>query len=251
MHRVLSLGLASTLLIAFSFGMLAGCGEDPISEATTTDFSGHWTLTTTVLTKSICLSIEPRVESVSITQTGSSARLVFEDYEANGSVRDGILTASGSIPSGEAIEFELTRQSDALSGTARIDGADCSEIRTARGTPRVPPADFSGFWSFQLVVVAKLCPGVVDYPDCFGIIQSGSDLIIVDDELGNLTGTVTGNVATVTRDNAEVATSLTLTIDPETLDVSGVVTEVVKAQECSTDFTITGMRQIERCADEG
>jgi hypothetical protein len=187
------------LWLVLTIPCLGGCGDQTAGPGQPADFSGEWVLVSTLAQKMPCPVAELdeiSIEEVRIEQAGNSARLDFADYSVLGEVIDGVLYASGSSSGGRSLNLELRPAAQTLHGTALLLADGCHENRSVVARPRTADADFSGHWEFQLRVVGdEGCEIIVDYVDCFRIFQSGSELLVVDDVGGNLSGQVFGDVA--------------------------------------------------------
>jgi hypothetical protein len=231
----------------------AGCGDDPAGTSAPNDFSGDWTLVSTIVQKAACLGGQPSevlIEEVTISQDGAAVTLEFADASLQGTAVDGVLNASGELADGEAVAFELVKNGSSLSGSVRIDGDGCQERRTVVATRRVEDADFSGHWALQLTVVGEGgCSYIVDYSDCFRIFQTDRDLLVIDADAGNLFGKVTGNVAELERDTPAENTWLILYINGSENRLTGSAYRYFSADPCRTDLEFVAVPHDGPCSN--
>jgi len=237
------------------FLFAAGCESDDggANLETGPDLTGNWVVATAAVQKAPCESTglgDTGIEAVTITQTGSDVVLEFATYAATGSLEGDVLTADGLLPGGEDIAFSLTVQAGRLEGNVRIEGDTCGEDRVAVLTPRLDDVDFSGHWEFDLDVIGEDgCDHIQDYQDCFRIFQDGDDLLVVDDDAGNLFGMAIGNVAEIVRDQPEEVTSLVFFQDPDAESLDGTAIRVFLELECRTNLVFRGVRSNQPCAN--
>jgi hypothetical protein len=246
-------GTVPILAVAFAGLIVAGCDDDPMSSAGDPRFEGQWVLVSTVVAKTSCPA-QPGdflVEEVRITQQGQVVELEFADYVVSGTVDGGVLVADRSLPQSGSFHLELSRAGDVLEGVAEVQDESCQQQRSVVARPRTDDRDFSGFWGFTLTVVGEDgCDAIVDYDDCFGILQDGVDLLVVDDEVGNLNGMVLGDVARIDRDTETEITSLLFAIDPAGDRLTGTAIRTFPAVPCRTVLDFVGIRREQPCAGE-
>jgi hypothetical protein len=233
--------------------LAAGCGDDPAGSPTPNDFSGDWTLVSTVVQKAVCLGGQPSdmlIEEVTIFQDGAAVTLEFADHSLQGTAVDGVLIASGTLADGESVIFDLSKSYSRLQGTVQIDGDGCQERRTVIATRRGQDADFAGHWALQLTVVGEGgCSYIVDYSDCFRIFQTGRDLLVIDEDAGNLFGKVTGNVAELERDTRAENTWLILYINGSEDRMTGSAYRYFSADSCRTGLEFVALLRDQPCSN--
>ena len=235
--------------------LLGGCGDDSTGAVRSPDFSGEWILVSTLAQKMPCLVgelDEIAIEEVHITQEGNLARLDFVDYSVPGEIVDDVLYANGSSAAGRPLSLELTRRAQSLDGNVLLLGDGCHENRSVVARRRIVDADFSGHWEFQLRVIGQDgCEEIVDYNDCFRILQNDGDLLVVDDIGGNLTGRVYGDVAQIQRETEQEKTSLVFYFNADRSQLSGNAIRAFASLGCRSDLVFEGSRSSVPCAQHG
>lgn len=241
----------TALMIGLAISFAMACDDDPVSQPTVPDFEGQWILISTVVAKAACLDAQPddfSIEEVDIRQDGNDVTLTFADYAVAGLIERGVLVAEGELPDAATLRVELARSGDLLEGAAEISSEGCREQRTVLARPRTADANLDGHWGFELTVVGEEgCPHISDYLDCFRIFQTGSDLLVVDDEGGNLAGQVIGDVAQIDRDTATEITSLLFHVDAADR-LTGTAIRLFPDLECRTVLSFVGHLRQEPCA---
>ena len=244
----------SYVLLSVFLLAVVGCDENPTDDGgdDTTNFQGSWTLVSTLVQKRACTTgefNETQVEGFTLSQLGDEVTLDFGDYIATGSASESSFEASGTLPGGETIQFEFSKDGKNLTGTVSTEGVDCSELRNSIAKPRIGDSNFSGHWHFDLSVKAPGgCSFLDDYSDCFRILQTGRDLLVVDDEGGNLIGRVTGDVAEIERQTEDEITWLLFNINASEDALTGDAFRKFPQAACRTDLKFVGAVSEEPCA---
>lgn len=241
-----------TIFICIAALALTGCGSDGSGPEPAGDFAGDWVLVQTIVQKAACLGGEPSdtlVDELAIQQDGSSVLLQFAGFAIAGSITDGALMASGQMEGGEAISVEFRRSGSEILGELTIEGDGCQELRSVVGRRLGPDRDFNGHWGLQLTVMSEGgCEFIQDYVDCFRIIQDEfGDLLVVDEDAGNLWGEVTGGVAKIERDTLEENTWLIMYLSADGQRMSGSVYRYFSDPGCATDLSFTAVLRQEDC----
>lgn len=240
--------LLSALLIA-----LFGCDKSPTGDEDPdgTNFQGAWTLVSSLVQKAPCNSQEldeTVVDAFTLSQSGHEVTLEFDGYSVAGMATESSFTAAGTLPGGDSIRLDFSKNGGELEGSIEIEGGSCSELRSAIAKPRVGDANFSGHWHFQLMVEGPGgCEFLTDYNDCFRILQTGRDLLVVDDEGGNLHGTVTGTVAEIERHTENEVTWLLFHLDEGTRTLTGDAFRRFLDAGCRTDLDFVGAVSSQPC----
>ena len=242
-----SLALCAALLV------LAACGNEQGSPSQS-DFRGDWVVISNAAQKQPCeiTALERLLlHELHIDQDGSTVLVDYDGVVMNGNVQDQLLLATGTGNDGEAWAIELTSVGGALIGELQISSG-CSELRAISASRRATDAELSGHWEFDLTVVGEGgCAHISDYSDCFRIFQDGSDLLVVDDVGGNLTGMVIGGFARIERNTAEEQTILVFRYDSATQTMSGDAIRAFSEQACSSDLEFFGRPTDLPCALHG
>jgi hypothetical protein len=238
------------LLVVFA---LVGCDDDPTAPEISNAFGGDWVLVSTITQKAVCLGGQTSdilIEEMSIDQDDQSLAIDFPGFSLSGTAVDGTLRASGTMPGGEGVSFVFTKNGSRLDGSVVIDGDGCQERRALEAHRRGYDANFGGHWGLTLSVMGESgCEFLDDYTDCFRILQTGRDLLVVDEEAGNLFGTVTGGIAEIERDTLAENTWLIFYMDASGGRMTGIAQRYFSEPGCRTDFEFVALERDEPCSN--
>lgn len=251
-------------------GGSSGGGDQNTNPEEAADVSGTWQIHEDI-NDSACVG-EPHTSTdnytITVTQSGKSITVTDEDgNHYSGTVNGSTLSWTGSIVeqtgTSTITSMSLTISGNTISGTANWNwnglAGPCSGTTEVSGT-RTSGGSTTGGWAGSWIVTehdnADSCGGGEDDDIITLIITVNGSQITVDnttDGEGPVTGTITGNTATlhdVTSEENEgtSTTDVTITIsqDGKSITGTGKWSEVYPhnpEDNCNGSFTLTGTKQ--------
>jgi len=111
-------------------------------------------------------------------------------------------------------------------------------------------SDFAGYWNLTARTIDSSCGDDPDVAEelCLEILQDGTSIVIPDDRDGDITGTIVGDTAVLTRAAAHGTMTVRLTLD-DAATFSGSARQV-DADGCEVELRVTGTRRHEACPPE-